>query len=1237
MSRRPVRMSLTLMNLEDRTTPVSSPGIRQGYIFDGPAYSNNPPVTQAPALAASPSIAVGPNHHVTVTNNQIVFRTIPNGSPNTFNLNSFMNPGFAGNPVIWSGAKVIFDPEGQRFVVAAAARATSTGEAKVLLAASDDPNPNGTWYFRFINANLASIGANNYATDIGLASDEDAVYLTTSHYLASNNVYQDARVTVINKDQWFANLPTSITTLDPSLAGQEAEYRALQPAQVYGTAPSGNTGTYFVSYSGVAAGADTVRVARIDNPLGTPTFTANTISVTDIDQGGALPDAPQSGSATPIDTGDREVGNAVWQNDRLYFAATIDPVAGPDAGQATAHWFIVNTTNNTVANQGDAPGTVGLHTFFPTVSVDLEGSMAIVYSGSEGGDTVKSYYAARHFSDGIGVLRDQVEINPAPTAEGTYVNLDGTTNVWGPSTSVARDPIGRGFYAFGAFATTPASGTGNNLGRWATKGVGFSFNWAPEVVPGGMPTTVDVDEDAAPTELDLDPAFNDYEDLVVSNPALPLNFDIVQNSDPTLVTVQKISRDRFTLTFAPNANGSAVLLFQATDSGGATATFAITVNVDPVPDPPTANADSYTTAEDVTLFKPAEEGVLANDTDPDVGPLTAQLIETTTFGALDLNPDGSFTYTPALNFSGTDTFRYRVADNTTPTPLLSNTVTVTITVTAVNDAPEAENDPQTGAYPAVEDQTLNVPAATGVLANDSDVENSPLTAVLKTQGSKGTVTLNPNGSFSYVPNPNAFGFDTFTYAAFDGSVESAPATVTIDLAPVDDVPVANNDSYSTPEDETLSIPAPGILANDQEFDLQALTLTKLTDPLHGDLTLNADGSFTYVPDPDFFGTDSFTYTVFDGTSTPSAPATVTITVDPENDAPVAVADSYKTPEDVTLTVAAPGVRGNDTDVDGTTPTVLLVAGPAHAAAFTLSGDGSFTYTPVANYFGPDSFTYKLNDGATDSNTVTVTLTVNPVQDAPLAADDGPIAVAGKPIKINVLANDTDVDRDRLSVQSFTAPTKGTVTRSGSQLLYSPRAGLTGADSFTYKVSDGKGNTDTATVSLTLADTAAPKVQAVRVYYGPAASVDLKMLTRSVLSWENITRVDIVFTEAVDVDAGDLTLAALGGGSVTTTFGGFNATTRTATWTFGALAKDRYSLRLSGTVQDLAGNALGADWARSFAVLPGDFDGNGVVNATDVSGVKGQKGKANANADINGDGVVNDADTARVTANLGQRL
>jgi VCBS repeat-containing protein len=155
----------------------------------------------------------------------------------------------------------------------------------------------------------------------------------------------------------------------------------------------------------------------------------------------------------------------------------------------------------------------------------------------------------------------------------------------------------------------------------------------------------------------------------------------------------------------------------------------------------------------------------------------------------------------------------------------------------------------------------------------------------------------------------------------------------------------------------------------------------VTGPSHGSLTLNADGSFTYTPDQDFNGTDTFIYQASDGTN-PSNVATVTITVNPINDAPVATDDAYSVNEDEILTVAAAdGVLTNDTDVDGDPLTASLVTGPANGE-LTLNADGSFVYTPTFHFNGPDTFTYKANDGTSDSNEATVTITVNSVNDPP---------------------------------------------------------------------------------------------------------------------------------------------------------------------------------------------------------------------------------------------------------------
>src|SRR5262249_4375957 len=160
------------------------------------------------------------------------------------------------------------------------------------------------------------------------------------------------------------------------------------------------------------------------------------------------------------------------------------------------------------------------------------------------------------------------------------------------------------------------------------------------------------------------------------------------------------------------------------------------------------------------------------------------------------------------------------------------------------------------------------------------------------------------------------------------------------------------------------------------------TAVLATNVSHGTLTLNSNGSFSYTPDANYNGPDSFTYKASDGTLQSNV-ATVNLTVNPVNDLPTAVNDSYSTAEDTPLVVAAPGALQNDTDVAGDAITAELVAGPAHGM-LTLNTNGSFTYTPSANYNGPDSFTYHPKDAVGAGNTATVSLTVTPVNDAPVA-------------------------------------------------------------------------------------------------------------------------------------------------------------------------------------------------------------------------------------------------------------
>ena len=196
-----------------------------------------------------------------------------------------------------------------------------------------------------------------------------------------------------------------------------------------------------------------------------------------------------------------------------------------------------------------------------------------------------------------------------------------------------------------------------------------------------------------------------------------------------------------------------------------------------------------------------------------------------------------------------------------------------------------------------------------------------------------------------------------------------------------------------------------------------------------------------------------------------------------NDAPVTSSDAYATNEDMTLTVPAAGVLGNDTDVDSPSLSSVLVSGPAHGS-LSLSADGSFIYTPDANYNGSDSFTYKANDGSADSNVATAYITVNAVNDAPVAHDDAASVTEDQSVLLNVLSNDIDVDGDSLGIISLSGQKSALgafISIEGNQIRYMADAdsfdllgaGATVADSFTYTVSDGHGGLNTATVNLTV--------------------------------------------------------------------------------------------------------------------------------------------------------------------------
>ncbi len=296
----------------------------------------------------------------------------------------------------------------------------------------------------------------------------------------------------------------------------------------------------------------------------------------------------------------------------------------------------------------------------------------------------------------------------------------------------------------------------------------------------------------------------------------------------------------------------------------------------------------------------------------------------------------------------------------------------------------------------LEDETLTI-SAPGVLFNDSDADADALTAKLISGPQHGTLNLAMDGSLVYTANANYAGTDSFIYVASDGTLDSNPVTVVLNITAVNDAPTAKDDSYSLLEDQPLLVSVPGVLSNDSDADGDVFTANLVAGPQHGTLILAQDGSLVYTPALNYSGADSFVYVANDGL-VDSNLATVTLSISALNDAPVSADDSYSVDEDFVLAVDAPGLLTNDSDIDSTTITAALVAGPSNGT-LALIANGSFTYTPNHNFNGTDTFTYLANDGFSDSSVATVFINVTAINDAPTAGNDSYSTKAGKALNI----------------------------------------------------------------------------------------------------------------------------------------------------------------------------------------------------------------------------------------------
>ena len=404
----------------------------------------------------------------------------------------------------------------------------------------------------------------------------------------------------------------------------------------------------------------------------------------------------------------------------------------------------------------------------------------------------------------------------------------------------------------------------------------------------------------------------------------------------------------------PAAADVATLDVKVTASDGslsATDTFFLVVSIQ-ANRPPIASGGSANAVEDTVL-----NGTLPVASDPDGDAVSYLKAINPAHGAVVVNANGSFTYTPNADYNGSDSFTFSVNDGKGG----SNTYTESLTITAVNDAPVAANGSAAG--------NEDTPIAGAALA--SDVDTFALIFSVVSQPANGAVAMAGNGSYTYTPNLNFSGNDSFTFRANDGTSNSNTATISITVTAVNDAPVATPGTLIGNEDTAMAATA---LATD--VDSATLTFAVVNQPAHGSVSMAANGGFVYTPSLNFNGTDTFTFRANDGLADSNA-ATISITVNAVNDAPVANNGSAIGNEDTPIAGTLAAV-----DVDSGALTFAMISQPAHGSV-VIAANGGYTYTPSLDFNGSDSFTFRANDGALNSNVATVSITVAPVNDAPV--------------------------------------------------------------------------------------------------------------------------------------------------------------------------------------------------------------------------------------------------------------
>jgi VCBS repeat-containing protein len=544
-----------------------------------------------------------------------------------------------------------------------------------------------------------------------------------------------------------------------------------------------------------------------------------------------------------------------------------------------------------------------------------------------------------------------------------------------------------------------------------------------------------------------------------------------------------------TLTYTGdlNFNGADTINYTVADVNGAESSSTVAIDVAAINDAPVAANDFTSSREETAVVI----NVLANDNDLD-GDTLAITNANAANGTVVINGDGTVTYTPDLDFIGSDTVFYTITDGE-----FSDSAIALVNVSGTNDTPIANADTAT----AAEETSTTIT----VLDNDTDVDGDSL-AVAQASATNGTVTINTDGTLEYTANQDFNGTDTITYTvtdgvmnlAFDGGLfemldpngnviggaDDVTGTMAINMANGSGTGTisSNQDFYGqawTAHAVNVQMTGPDTMTVDMLFDWGSTTNIEVVVPMQ--VAFNADGTATFTAvdgDGDGLAGNAMTggpfagFTpVFSGTATieqaEDATTTVTVEVTAINDAPVSNNDTAATNEDAAVTI---DVLSNDTDVDrdlnGLDDVLSVTEASAANGSVTINADGTLEYVGNADFNGVDTITYTITDGEYTS-TSSVTVDVARVNDDPTAGNDTATTDEETPITIDVLANDADIDvGDVLTVTSASAPNGTVVINADGTLTYTGNQDFSNAtDTITYTISDGVGGSATATVDV----------------------------------------------------------------------------------------------------------------------------------------------------------------------------